>query len=160
MASPFRVYVDGKALAAFRRRVLRYYRKHKTEYMEVLFIHRAVSEFHVREFRQIKILSSTYDMVAYCPEDWSALTKEARSLGLEVGSIHTHPSSYGTQPSKEDYTSGEGDVLIGICEIYDPNYPSCITCGPVQSKTASKRFSTKLDFWIPVRPCVLKIIPT
>jgi hypothetical protein len=149
----FQVHVDSHELSKFKRRAIHHYKKVKGEYIELLFIHRAIGEYHIKEFRKVKILKSDWNGLEPDVPDYERLIAEAKSLGLEVGSIHTHPSEYGTHPSRQDYIDKMGDILIGVCEIYDPEFVSCPVCFPVKDRPKGKGIRTSIDFWIPQQPC-------
>jgi proteasome lid subunit RPN8/RPN11 len=141
MALAFDVHIRNKDLASFRRRVLYHYRKKPGhEYMEVIFVRRGVGEYHVVSFHKIRMTKTSPYVVEYDDLQYQALKNQARSEGLSLGSIHTHTVS-DSSPSRHDVTSGveEGDSLIGICEVSDDK----------------GKLSTKLDFWIPMLPCLI-----
>lgn len=145
MANAFDVHIRKEDLAAFRRRVLYHYKqKPGHEYMEVIFIRKGVGEYHIESFHKIKITDTSPYHVDYDDEQYQAYKREAKDLGLEYGSIHTHTVS-DTSPSVHDHCSAaaEGDALVGIMEI---------------DKPATGKLKTKLDFWIPQLPCKINQI--
>jgi proteasome lid subunit RPN8/RPN11 len=136
---PFDVHIRNKDLAAFRSRVLYHYKKKpEHEYMEVIFVRKGLSEFHIESFHKIRMLNTSPYVVEYDQLQFQALKNEARELGLEFGTIHTHTMG-DTSPSACDHSSGvaEEESLMGICEV---------------DKLENGRMKTKLDFWVPQIP--------
>ena len=146
MDAAFNVHIRKKDLAAFRRRVLYHYRKKpKHEYMEVIFVRKGVGEFHIESFHKIHMSKTSKYEVEYSDLVYLAFKNEAASLGLSMGTIHTH-TICDSAASYHDHCSGveAGDTLMGICAV----------------ESDGKRLSTKLDFWIPQLPCRITQITT
>ena len=136
------VYVDAAQQRAFRRRAIAAFKDNK-EYMEVLFIRRAVGEFHIQEFRPVKVLSAGPYRLEPDPDDYQRLLDEAEYMGLEFGSLHTHIIG-DASPSEADHQSGADyrEALMGICYISEEK-------GKAKSR---------IEFWQPQRPAKLHII--
>lgn len=140
------IYVDDRQQRAFRRRAIKAFHLDQ-EHVEAVFIRRGVGEFHVERFIPLHITKATRKEVQYDEVHYRALQNEARELGLEFATIHTHIVA-DSAPSKHDHTEGvrEGEILVGVCEIE-------------RSKAGKAKIIT-LDFWQPQLPCALKIVKT
>lgn len=138
------VFVDADQQRGFKRRAVAAFHKDK-EYMEAIFIRRAVGEFHVERFIKLKLTKQEDGMVDCDNVQYRALKAEAKSLGLEFGSVHTHlwgDSSLSEWDHKESVK--EGETLVGVCFITK------------DEKTG--KVKTQLDFWQPQLPAKLKVI--
>jgi hypothetical protein len=138
------IYVDDTQQRRFRRRAIRAFHQNQ-EYVEAIFVRRGVGEFHVEQFRPLLITFANLKGVNYDDVQYNALRNEAKTLGFELGTIHTHIKC-DSSPSTQDHTDGvkEGEVLVGICEIE-------------KTKTGRAKVVT-LDFWQPQLPCKLNIV--
>lgn len=139
----FEVHIRAKDLAAFRRRVLYAYKKRpEHEYMEAIFVKLGVGEYHICSFHKLHLLETSPTIVSCSDEEYASLKAKAEALGLSLGSIHTHTMN-DSAPSKHDHVSASDlkDCLLGVCEV---------------TKSEAGVMHTKLDFWVPILPCVIK----
>lgn len=138
------VHVSDTILRAIRRRGIAAFHQ-KKEAMGVLFFRRGIGEFHVEKLLKVMIDGASFEQVDANEIHFQALRNEARELGLEFGTWHTHINEYGGAPSKHDHTDGVayGEVLMGILEIW-------------QDK--GKRLKTTLHFWQPQLPARVNIV--
>jgi Fe-S oxidoreductase len=138
------IYVDDAQQRGFRRRAIRAFHKGQ-EYIEAVFIRRGLGEFHVERFVPLIITHAGRKIVNWDETQYNALKNEAKNLGLEFGTIHTHIVT-DSAPSKYDHVESvaAGELLVGVCEI---------------EKTKSGRAHiVTLDFWQPQLPAKLHVI--
>lgn len=141
---PMNIFVDSDQQRAFRRRAVSAFHKNQ-EYMEAIFIRRGVGEFHVVKFIKLKLIKQGPEIVDSDDVQYNALKNEAKNLGLEFGTIHTHLYN-DTAPSEWDHKEGlvEGEALVGVCSVWTDEQTG---------KTHSR-----IGFWQPQHPCALHVV--
>lgn len=138
------IFVDEKEQRGFKRRAVAAFHKNQ-EYMEAFFIRRGVGEFHIVKFIKLKLIKQADDIVDCDSVQYRALRNEARNLGLEFGTIHTH--LYGDSSLSEwDHKEAvkEHETIAAVCFIWrDEN---------------TNKVKTRIDYWQPQLPCKLNVI--
>ena len=138
------IFVDATQQRTFKRRAVAAFHKNK-EYMEAIFVRRGVGEFHVVKFIKLILLKQGPEIVDSDDVEYKALKNEAKNLGLEFGTVHTHLYN-DSAPSEWDHKESVGEALVGVCSVW------------TDEKT--QKTHSRIDFWQPQLPCKLNVVPS